>query len=121
MFLAKQIFNEKGNASKFITTAFACAACITDAICRVEAVDDPSPFSLHYSEKSEGPTQPFGIETDSFEILAGIIPIFDPEYTSLRFRSLDYIRGRSISLYNQKSSTIFNFDQSLILVHYLVQ
>ena len=61
------------------TTAFACAACIADAICRVEAVDDPSPFSLHYSGKSEGPTQPFGIQAGSFETLAANMPIFDPE------------------------------------------
>eukprot|EP00957_Ditylum_brightwellii_P072096 5480679-Ditylum_brightwellii.AAC.1 len=31
------------------TTAFAAAACVGDAISRVVASDDPSPFALHYS------------------------------------------------------------------------
>lgn len=76
MFLVKTKFNEKEEASKFITTAFACAACIIYAICRVEAVENASPFSLHYSEKRKGLTQPFGIEADSFGTIVANRPKF---------------------------------------------
>ena len=95
------------------TTAFACAACISDAITRVKAVDDPSPFSLHYSGNCEGPTEPFGIEAGSFETLAANMPIFDAHYTSLRFLCLDYLRGVSVKMDGSKRPTIFNFDRQM--------
>lgn len=95
------------------TTAFACAACIADAITRVKAVDDPSPFSLHYSGNCEGPTDPFGIEAGSFETLAANMPIFDAHYTSLRFLCLDYLRGVSVKMDGSKRPTIFNFDRRM--------
>ena len=95
------------------TTAFACAACIADAISRVTAVDDPSPFSLHYSGDCEGPTQAFGIEAGSFESLAANLPIYDPHYTSLRFQCLDYMRGISVHKNGEDRPTIFNFDLDL--------
>jgi hypothetical protein len=96
------------------TTAFACAACISDAITRVKAIDDPSPFSLHYSGECEGPTEPFGIEAGSFETLAANMPIFDAHYTSLRFLCLDYLRGVSVKLDGTPRPTIFNYDRSLV-------
>jgi hypothetical protein len=96
------------------TTAFACAACIADAILRVKAVDDPSVFGLHYSGLCEGPTEPFGIEAGSFETLAANMPIFDPHYTSLRFQCLDYLRGTSVKIDSSLRPTIFNFDQSMV-------
>ncbi len=96
------------------TTAFACAACISDAITRVTASDDPSPFSLHYSGDCEGPTEPFGIEAGSFETLAANMPIFDAHYTSLRFLCLDYLRGISIKMDGSSRPTIFNYDKSMI-------
>ena len=95
------------------TTAFGCAACIADAISRVKAVDDPSPFSLHYSGECEGPTQAFGIEAGSFESLAANLPIYDPHYTSLRFQCLDYMRGISVHKDGSDRPTIFNFDLDL--------
>lgn len=95
------------------TTAFACAACISDAITRVKAIDDPSPFSLHYSGECEGPTEPFGIEAGSFETLAANMPIFDAHYTSLRFLCLDYLRGNSIKMDGSKRPTIFNYDRAM--------
>jgi hypothetical protein len=92
---------------------FATATCIADAICRVEATDDPSPFCLHYSGNNEGPTQPFGLKAGSFESLASNLPIYDPRYCSLRSQSLDYLRGISLKQDGSKRPTIFNFDQSL--------
>ena len=94
--------------------AFACAACTADAISRVVATDDPSPFSLHYSGLNEGPTSPFGIEAGSFETLAANLPIFDAHYTSLRFKCLDYLKGLTVHEDGSMRHTIFNFDQSLI-------
>lgn len=96
------------------TTAFACAACIADAITRVNAVDDPSPFSLHYSGDCEGPTAPFSIEAGSFETLAANMPIFDAHFTSLRCLCLDYFRGNSLKMDGSKRPTLFNFDKSLV-------
>jgi len=95
------------------TTALACAACISDAIVRIAAVDDPSPFSLHYNGTCEGPVEPFGIEAGSFETLAASLPIFDPIYVALRFRCLDYLRGRSKKNDGSNQRTVFNFDQSM--------
>ncbi len=95
------------------TTAFACAACIADAITRVTAVDDPSPFALHYSGDCEGPTEPFSIEAGSFETLAANMPIFDAHFTSLRCLCLDYLRGNSVKMDSSKRPTIFNFDKSM--------
>jgi hypothetical protein len=93
--------------------AFACGACIADAICRVKAVDDPSAFALHYSGLNEGPTDPFGIEAGSFESLGSNMPIYDPNICSLRFQCLDYLRGLSLNMDGTKKDTIFNFDKSL--------
>ena len=95
------------------STTFACAACIADAICRVSAVDDPSPFCLHYSGDCEGPTKSFGIEAGSFESLAAMLPIYDPRMCSMRYRCLDYLRGVSLRDDGTERPTIFNFDQSL--------
>jgi len=95
------------------TTAFACAACVADAIARVKCVDDPSPFSLHYSGLNEGPTRPFGFESGSFETLAKNLPIYDPNMTALRFQCLDYMRGMTIKDDGTWNPTIFNFDSSL--------
>ena len=96
------------------TTAFACAACIADAISRVAVVDDPSPFALHYNGQCEGPTEPFSIEAGSFETLAANMPIFDAHFTSLRCLCLDYLRGNSLMMDGSKRPTIFNFDKSLV-------
>jgi hypothetical protein len=96
------------------TTAFACAACIADAISRITAVDDPSPFALHFSGACEGPTAPFSVEAGSFETLAANMPIFDAHFTSLRCLCLDYLRGNSSKMDGTKRPTIFNFDKSLI-------
>ena len=96
------------------TTAFACAACIADAISRVKCVDDPSLFALHYSGLCEGPTEPFGIEAGAFETLGANLPIFDAHYTSLRFLCLDYLRGISVKEDGSKRPTIFNFDQKML-------
>ena len=95
------------------TTTFAYSACIADAICRTVAVDDPSPFSLHYSGLCEGPTQAFGIEAGSYETIAANMPIVDPVFTSLRFRCLDYLTGVSLKDDGSNRPTIFNFDQSM--------
>ena len=95
------------------TTAFACGACVADAIARVKCIDDPSPFSLHYSGLNEGPTRPFGFESGSFESLAANLPIYDPQLTSLRFQCLDYMRGMTIKDDGTWNPTIFNFDVSL--------
>ena len=95
------------------TTALACAACVADAIARVKCVDDPSPFSLHYSGLNEGPTRPFGFESGSFETLAKNLPIYDPQLTALRFQCLDYMRGMTIKDDGTWNPTIFNFDSSL--------
>mmetsp|Transcript_31924 Transcript_31924/g.48481 ORF Transcript_31924/g.48481 Transcript_31924/m.48481 type:complete len:528 (-) Transcript_31924:4760-6343(-) len=92
------------------TTAFAAAACVGDAISRVVASDDPSPFALHYSGECEGPTQPFGIEAGSFGTLAANLPIHDPHYCALRFQCLDYLRGVSHKMDGTDRLTIFNFD-----------
>lgn len=94
------------------STAFACAACVSDAICRVKAVDDPSTFALHYSGLCEGPTQPFGIEAGAFESLASNLPIYDPNICSLRFQCLDYLRGLNLRRDGTLNHTIFNFDVS---------
>jgi hypothetical protein len=93
--------------------ALACAACISDAISRVVAVDDPSEFSLHYSGLNEGPTEAFGIEAGSFEKLAANLPIYDPRLCELRCRCLDYLRGISRRADGTDSNTIFNFDMSM--------
>jgi hypothetical protein len=93
--------------------AFACAACIADAICRVKAVDDPSAFALHYSGLCEGPTQPFAIEAGSFDTLGSNLPIYDPNLCSLRFRCLDYLRELTFNERGIKRNTIFNFDNSM--------
>ena len=95
------------------TTAFACGACVADAIVRVKCTDDPSPFSLHYSGMNEGPTRPFGFESGSFESLAANLPIYDPQLTALRFQCLDYMRGMTIKDDGTWNPTIFNFDVSL--------
>jgi hypothetical protein len=95
------------------TTAFACGACVADAIARVKCIDDPSPFSLHYSGLNEGPTRPFGFESGSFESLAANLPIYDPQLTALRFQCLDYMRGMTINDDETWNPTIFNFDISL--------
>jgi len=95
------------------TTAFACGACVADAIARVKCIDDPSPFSLHYSGLNEGPTRPFGFESGSFESLASNLPIYDPQLTALRFECLDYMRGMTIKDDGTWNPTIFNFDVSL--------
>ena len=95
------------------TTTLACAACVSDAIVRVKCVDDPSPFSLHYSGTNEGPTRPFGFESGSYESLAANLPLFDPQLTSLRFQCLDYMRGMTIKEDGTFNPTIFNFDGSL--------
>ncbi len=95
------------------TTAFACAACVSDAIVRATAVDDPSLFSLHYSGNCEGPTEPFGIEAGAFETLAANMPIFDAHYCSLRFQCLDYLRGASVKMDGSKRPTILNFDTQM--------
>ena len=93
--------------------AFACAACVADAICRVKAVDDPSTFALHYSGLCEGPTEPFAIEAGSFDTLGSNLPIYDPNICSLRFRCLDYLREMTHKMSGDKRNTIFNFDASM--------
>jgi hypothetical protein len=95
------------------STAFACGACVADAICRAVAVDDPSTFALHYSGLCEGPTESFGIEAGAFDTLGANLPIYDPNICSLRFQSLEYLRGVSTNMDGTKKSTIFNFDKSL--------
>lgn len=93
--------------------ALACAACISDAISRVVAIDDPSEFSLHYSGLNEGPTEAFGIEAGAFEKLAANLPIYDPRLCELRGRCLDYLRGVSHRGDGSERFTILNFDQSM--------
>jgi hypothetical protein len=95
------------------STAFACGACVADAICRAVAVDDPSTFALHYSGLCEGPTEPFGIEAGAFDTLCANLPIYDPNICSLRFQCLEYLRGVSTNMDGTKKNTIFNFDKSL--------
>jgi hypothetical protein len=95
------------------STAFACAACVADAICRAVAVDDPSTFALHYSGLCEGPTEPFGIEAGSYDTLGSNLPIYDPAICSLRFQCLEYLRGLTLNRDGSKKRTIFNFDKSL--------
>lgn len=95
------------------STAFACAACVADAICRAVAVDDPSTFALHYSGICEGPTDPFGIEAGAFDTLGANLPIYDPNICSLRFQCLDYLRNVCTKMDGSKKKTIFNFDKSL--------
>jgi hypothetical protein len=94
--------------------AFAKAACVADAICRVKAVDDPSAFALHYSGLCEGPTEPFAIEAGSFDTLGSNLPIYDPNLCSLRFRCLDYLRDMTLKMNGTKRNTIFNFDTHLL-------
>ena len=94
------------------STAFACAACISDAISRVKAVDDPSPFSLHYSGLCEGPTEPFGVEAGSFATLAKNLPMYDAKLCSLRSTCLNYLRAIALKNDGTERLTIFNFDQS---------
>ena len=108
------------------TIALASAACVADAISRVEAVDDPSEFALHYSGLNEGPTEAFGIEAGAFDKLAANLPIYDPRLAHLRGRCLDYLRGISIKPDGSEANTIFNFDQcmtplagDLALIHQL--
>lgn len=93
--------------------AFACGACVADAICRVVAVDDPSTFALHYSGLCEGPTEPFGIEAGAFDTLGSNLPIYDPNLCSLRFQCLDYLRALTLKDDGTQKNTIFNFDKSL--------
>ena len=95
------------------STAFACAACVSDAICRVVAVDDPSAFALHYSGLCEGPTEPFAIEAGAFDTLGSNLPIYDPNMCSLRFQCLDYLRSLTMKMDGSRRNTIFNFDKSL--------
>lgn len=95
------------------STAFACAACIADAICRTVAVDDPSTFALHYSGLCEGPTEAFGIEAGSFDTLGCNLPIYDPAICSLRYQALDYLRALTFHSDGTPRPTIFNFDKSL--------
>ena len=96
------------------TTALACAACVVDAFARVACIDDPSPFTWHYSGKNEGPTRPFGIEPGSFERLAANLPIYDPQLTLLRlFQCLDYIQGLTVVDNVNFNSKVFNYDVSL--------
>jgi hypothetical protein len=95
------------------STAFACAACVADAICRVKAVDDPSTFALHYSGLCEGPTEPFGIEAGAFDTLGANLPIYDPAICSLRFQCLEYLRTLTFKKDGTRRGTIFNFDKSL--------
>jgi hypothetical protein len=95
------------------STAFACAACVADAICRAVAVDDPSTFALHYSGLCEGPTESFGIQAGAFDTLGANLPLYDPNICSLRFQCLDYLRGVSLNMDGTEKNTIFNFDKSL--------
>lgn len=95
------------------STAFACAACVADGICRAVAVDDPSTFALHYSGLCEGPTEPFGIEAGAYDTLGSNLPIYDPTICSLRFQCLEYLRGLTLHRDGTKKQTIFNFDKSL--------
>ena len=95
------------------STAFACAACVADAICRAVAVDDPSTFALHYSGLCEGPTEPFGITAGAYETLGSNLPIYDPAICSLRFQCLEYLRGLTLNRDGSEKQTIFNFDKSL--------
>ena len=74
------------------STTFACATCVADAISRVSACDDPSPFSLHYSGDCEGPTLPFGIEAGSYNSLGANLPIYEASFCALRSICLDYLR-----------------------------
>ena len=95
------------------STAFACAACVLDAICRAVAVDDTSTFALHYLGLYEGPTEPFGIEAGAYDTLGSNLPIYDPAICSLRFQCLEYLRGLTFHKDGSKKETIFNFDKSL--------
>ena len=95
------------------STAFAAAACVSDALCRVVASDDPSAFCLHYSGLCEGPTEPFAIEAGSFDTLGSNLPIYDPNICSLRYQCLDYLRGLTLKKDGSTRHTIFNFDKSL--------
>jgi hypothetical protein len=95
------------------STAFACAACIADAICRVVAHDDPSTFALHYSGLCEGPTEPFGIEAGTYDTLGSNLPIYDPAICSLRFQCLEYLRFLTLNKDGSRKRTVFNFDKSL--------
>lgn len=94
-------------------TSFACAACISDAICRAITYDDPSTFALHYSGLCEGPTEPFGLEAGAYDTLGSNLPIYDPAICSLRFQCLDYLRFWTFNRDGSKKQTIFNFDKSL--------
>lgn len=94
-------------------TTLACAACVSDAICRVVATDDPSTFALHYSGLCEGPTEPFGIEAGSYDTLGSNLPIYDPAICSLRFQCLEYLRCLTFKGDGSKRHTVFNFDKSL--------
>ena len=94
-------------ASRSVT--FACAACIADAVARVVCEDDPSIFSLHYSGEAEGPTDPYSVGAGSFETMGCMLPVYDPNFASLRSRCLDYLNavGREAA----RNEAIFEFDE----------
>jgi len=95
------------------STAFAAAACVADAICRVVAVDDPSAFALHYSGLCEGPTEMFALEAGSFDTLGANLPIYNPTISSLRYECLEYLRNLTLRDDGSRRYSIFNFDKSM--------
>ena len=90
------------------SVTFACAVCVADAVARVKCEDDPSEFSLHYAGEAEGPTRPFCVSKGSFETMGSMLPVYDPNFASLRSRCLDYLeearRGAG-------GGAIFDFDE----------
>ena len=94
-------------------TTFATALCIADCICRITASDDPSEFSLHYSGEAEGPTSPFGVSAGSYETMGSQLPIYDPQFASLRSNCLDYLNSIE-ALAGGPQRCVFNFDRALV-------
>ena len=86
-----------------------CMACVSDAIMRIAACDDPSVLSLHYSGEADGPVQPYGFQMGHFERETETAVFSDPELITARTQILDYFYQQRGFLDDEH--TIFCFER----------
>ena len=84
---------------------------IADAVLRLSASDKPSPLSLHYSGKADGPAGPFSIEMRHFEVESERCQLPSPHLAAARTHLLDYFRAASSAV--PPDRYIFRFERAM--------
>ncbi|EKX73094.1 conserved hypothetical protein [Theileria equi strain WA] len=89
----------------------AVIAAITDAVLRKIAVDTPSPVSMLYSGKAEGPVTAFGFSLGNFSTESSYYSLTNPLAVIARNQVLDYFK--SIQNIVDANHTVFSWEHGM--------